>query len=143
MTGAVAARAEAFGGRHPRLYASRHVVVALAQTLGVLLGIGLLLRSLLPRIDWSWLPGVEVPTEWVPDLSWVPDPLGWLFQGLPDVDVPEWAQAVAQLWKWWGLVLIAVLVAVEEVQKRRRRQVEDVQAHRGDGTGDGDGTGTG
>lgn len=127
----MAARARAFGARHPKLYASRHVAVALAQTLGLVLGIGVVLRSLLPRIDWSWLPDVDVPTDWAPDLSWIPDPLGWLFQWLPDIDVPGWVQVVAQSWKWWGPVLVAVLVAVEEVQKRRRRQAEEPESDGG------------
>lgn len=85
-----------------------------------MLGIGVLLRSLLPRIDWSWLP--EIPTGWIPDLSWIPDPFGWLWEKLPDVTLPAWVRDVAASWKLWGPVVIAIGVALQEVDRRKKKQ---------------------
>lgn len=108
----------------PGLYAARHVAVAVVQVVAAVLGLGVLLRSLLPRIDWSWVP--DVPIGWVPevDLPSVPDPLGWLWGKLPDVTVPDWMTAVAESWKWWGPILIAGLIAAREYDRRKRASSE-------------------
>lgn len=100
----------------PGWYAARHVAVAVGQILVGVLGVGVLLRSLLPRIDWSWLP--SIPTGWIPDLSWIPDPFGWL----PDVTMPEWVRDVAASWKWWGPVVIAIGIALQEMERRKKKQ---------------------
>jgi hypothetical protein len=102
----------------PGLYAARHVALAAGQVLATVLGLGVLLGALLPRIDWSWLP--DIPTGWVPDAD-IPDPLGWLWDRLPDVEVPGWVSAVAESWKWWGPILIAILVAQREYERRKQR----------------------
>jgi hypothetical protein len=109
----------------PGLYAARHVAIAVGQVAATVLGLGVLLRSLLPRIDWSWVP--EIPTGWVPevDLPDFPDPLGWLWSQLPDVSLPGWVSTVAESWKWWGPILIAVLVASREYEKRKRPPADE------------------
>ena len=49
---------------HPRVYAARHVILALAQVLAAVLG----LRLLLPRLDLSFLPRIDLPRVDLPAL---------------------------------------------------------------------------
>lgn len=109
----------------PGLYAARHIAIAVAQVAVTVLGLGVLLGSLLPRVDWSWVP--DVPTDWIPDVSlpdWF-DPLGWLWDRLPDITLPGWVSALAGSWKWWGPILIAVLVASREYEKRKQQRTSE------------------
>lgn len=118
--GTRAARLAAFQHAHPRVYASRHVVSAAGQVLLVVLGVGVLVRGLLPSIDWAWLP--EVDTSWLPDvdLSWIPDRLGWLWSLLPDISMPGWWNTLIGSTKYWLPILIAIGVAANEVERRRK-----------------------
>lgn len=108
---------------HPALYAARHVVVAILQVLIGVLGIGALLRGLLPRIG---LP--EIPWPDLPDIPW------------PDIDVPDLAvlEWVRELWSsvnWLVPIAIAVLVALNEINKRRKRAgAEAARRHEQTGT---------
>ncbi len=101
---------------HAGLYASRHVAIAVARTLGALLGISALLVALLPRVDLSWLPRPDLgKPSWWPDVSlW-----GWL----PDVDLaaPEWLRPVLRSAKFWVPVLVAIVVAANEYERRRKQ----------------------
>lgn len=126
--GTRAAKMAEFERSHPRLYASRHIAVAVGEVLLVVLGVGVLLRSLLPRIDFSWLPDVDM--SWVPDidLSWIPDPLGWFWGLLPDISMPGWWDTVMGSTRYWVPILIALGVAGREVDKRRKAR--DAKAER-------------
>ena len=70
--GSHAARVEELQRNHPVLYSARHIVIATAQVLIGFIGIGALLRGLLPRIDlpdipWPTLPAIPWPD--LPDIS--------------------------------------------------------------------------
>lgn len=119
-----AGRLERLRRDRPELYAFRHVVKAAVKVGLAALGVGAVLRALLPRFDLGWL------RDWVPgwlagiDRSRIPDPLGWgvrrLGDLLPDVGIPGWLADVGRSARWWGPILIAVLVAVAEVERRRQ-----------------------
>ncbi|MFW3171460.1 hypothetical protein [Geodermatophilus sp. CPCC 206100] len=120
--GTLAARLRHLEERHPRLWATRHVVLAVGRVLLGLLGLAVLLRTvlrplldwlagLLPRIDWPDIPWPDLPSIPWPDVDW-PD--------LPDVSPPGWLAAVLATAKFWGPVLVAVVLAVREVRRKRR-----------------------
>jgi hypothetical protein len=107
--------------QRPGLYASRHVVIAVAQVMATLLGISALLAALLPHVDLSWVPvpdlGIGKPSWW-PDFSlW-----GWLPDLLPDVEVPDWVRTVLKSAKFWVPVLIAIGVASQEYERRKNKK---------------------
>lgn len=135
--GSLAAKLETLAREHPGLYASRHVAVAILQGLIGLLGIGAVLRGLLPRLDLPAVPwpkiAISVP-GWVRTILGLPDrlitiPVGWVRTLLDWVggsfSVPGWLWPFVQSAKWWGPILIAVFVAIEEVNRRRRRSVTE------------------
>jgi hypothetical protein len=110
--GSAAATFAAWKAEHPRLYASRHVALAVLEILGIGALLGALLGVLLPRIPWrlpdwdlSWLPEIDLPNVW----SWI-----------PHIGLPNILQSLAP-YKWVVLLVIAVLVAVVEVERNRRR----------------------
>ncbi len=132
--GTLAARLRAFEDRHPRLWASRHVVAAVVRVLAGLLGLLVLLQALVrPVLRWlaGLVPDVDLPELPLPDLD-LPS-LPWPDLDLPDLAVPGWLAAVLATAKVWGPVLVGVGVAVAEVRRRRRRDAVD---GRGGGTGD-------
>lgn len=105
----------------PGIYASRHVVKAVAQVLVFMLGVGAALRALLPRLDFGWA------WEWNPpfDVSRIPDPLGWIAGWLwarLDAGVTEVLIDLVRSFRWWGPIAIAVVVALNEIERRRSRE---------------------
>lgn len=129
-------RLEAWQQAHPALHASRHVLLALVQILASVVGLGVVLRGLLPRIGWGWLPDLDVPVGWARALGralgrmfgWLPDPFGWLARLLPDLPdlpaLPSWVRAVRDSWPWWGPVLLALAASRRELRQRRARRAE-------------------
>lgn len=127
--GTRAARLHAWGERHPKLYAARHVVINVVGTLAAILGIGALVSAffgrLLPAIDLPDLPDVNWP-DWLkyldpgrylePLLGWIPPLLEKLFGWLPDWEL-GWLKFVIGF-------LIAVSIAVREVRRRKRVATE-------------------
>lgn len=121
--GSRAAKLDDLARRHPTLYASRHVGIALLQLAIGLFGIGALIRGLLPRL------GIDIP---FPDLDLSPP--GWLrtILDVPDrvleflfgwIDFPSldgMIDAIAP-YRIWIPVVIAIFVAIEEVERRRKR----------------------
>ena len=76
--GSFAARLLVLQRNHPRLYASRHVVLAVGKATAALLGLGLLVRLLLqPVLDWvtPWLPDINLPSIPSPSIPWPDIPL--------------------------------------------------------------------
>lgn len=137
--GTFAGRLWAFERRHPRLWASRHVVAATAKAVAGLLGIAVFFGVLLDRIvEWIIrrmpdidLPAVPLPKVDLPSIPWPDIPL----PDLPDMALPGWLQAIMKTAKYWVPILIAIGVAVEEVRRRNRREA---RAERGAGPADRD-----
>ncbi|MBA9002575.1 hypothetical protein [Thermomonospora cellulosilytica] len=126
--GTFAGRLLAFERGHPKLWASRHVVLATAKVVGGLLGVAMLFDMLLGRII-GWIlerlpdidaPDVPLPEVNLPSIPWPDIPL----PDLPDVALPGWMRAVLATAKYWVPILIAIGVAVEEVRRRRGRDTE-------------------
>jgi hypothetical protein len=131
--GSFAARLLVFQRNHPRLYASRHVVLAVAKVVTALLGLAVLIRLLLqPVLDWitERLPDIDLPSIPWPDID-LPD-IPWPDIDLPDLAVPTWLRVIIGTAKFWLPVLIAIGVAVAETRRRRaaRARTEDRDAHR-------------
>jgi hypothetical protein len=120
--GTLAARLRAFEERHPRLWASRHVVSAVVRVLAGLLGLAVLLQALVrPLLRWlaGLVPDVDLPDLPLPDLDLPSIP--WPDLDLPDLDLPGWLAAVLATAEFWVPVLVAVGLAVAEVRRKRRR----------------------
>lgn len=113
-----AALLEAKARERPRLYAARHVVVAVGGLLLPLLGFGVLMALLLGWLK-GLVPDVNVPTPDLPDIPFpdIPRP-DW---ELPDWELPGWVGAVAGAAKFVLPVLIAIGYAVREVRRRRQQ----------------------
>ena len=131
--GSFAARLLIFQRNHPRLYASRHVVLAVGKVTAALLGLGLLVRLLLqPVLDWirDRLPEIDLPSIPWPDIPWPDIPLPDI--DLPDLAMPSWLRVIIGTAKFWLPVLIAIGVAVAETRRRRARAARegDSDAHR-------------
>lgn len=123
--GTRAARTARFEREHPRLFASRHVVLVLAKIAASVAGLSLAVSFLLRWIDWSWLPSFSF--DWLPEWSlwgWLPD---WSLWGwLPDLSLPDWLAwlfepPVSEWLRWVGAVVVGIGVAVREVRRRRSR----------------------
>lgn len=135
--GSLAAKLDALAAEHPHLYAARHVAIAVLRGLIGLIGVGALLRGLLPRLDLPAIPWPEISISvpgWVRTVLGLPDrliavPVGWVRSLLDWIgspfSAPDWLWPLVQSAKWWGPILIAVFVAVEEVKRRRRRGISE------------------
>jgi hypothetical protein len=137
VPGTPAARLRAFEERHPRLWASRHVVAGVARVLVGLLGLAVLLQALVrPLLRWlaGLVPDVDLPRLPLPDLDLPSIP--WPDVDLPDLTVPGWLAAVLATAKFWGPVLVGIGVAVVEVRRKRRRDAG--RAADGEPSGPGD-----
>ena len=131
--GTRAARLHRFSEEHPRLFAARHVVISVGGVvlgvLGVSALVSALVRSLLPRIDGSWLPQLPDlhPPAWLRYL----DPAYWLRRLLPDWDLLGWLPDLSLPDAPWLRLVVPVLVAVAvaraEVARRRARQQREAE----------------
>ncbi|HZG92538.1 MAG TPA: hypothetical protein VEZ42_20195, partial [Pseudonocardia sp.] len=133
--GTPAARLLAFERDHPRLWASRLVVLAVTKVVLGVLGVTAFIKLLLqPVLTWlrGLLPDFDLPSIPWPDID-LPE-IPWPDIDLPDLPAaPGWLQALLDTAKFWGPVLAAVGLAVREVQRRRRpadRTEEDHGTHR-------------
>jgi hypothetical protein len=105
-----------FEVRHPKIYASRHVVIALIQTLIAIVGINLAINWFpwhlipFPDIDLPRLPRPNLPDLPLPDVS------------LPDVTMPAWVRSILESRKYWLPLLIAISIAATELRRRKKRQ---------------------
>jgi len=124
--GTFAARALAFQRSHPRLWASRHVVLATGRVLAGLLGIALLLHLVVQRVL-AWL-AERLPAVGLPSIPW-PDidlpSIPWPDIDLPDVHAPGWLVAVLASAKFWVPILVATVLAVREARRRTRDRSRD------------------
>lgn len=129
-SGTLAARVQAWGNRHPDLYASRHVVIAIGQTLLGIVGFSAIFFGLLPSIPWPAvslppiplphisLPALPIPNILIPAIS-LPD------VPLPQITPPAWLEPVFSALKYLTPVVIAVVIAVREARQRRQRRARD------------------
>ncbi|MCO1660363.1 hypothetical protein [Pseudonocardia humida] len=130
--GSAAARLAVFRREHPRLWASRHVVLATAKVALALLGVAAFLRLLVqPVISWvlSVLPGFDLPAIPWPDID-LPD-IPWPDVDLPDLHLPGWLLVLVGTAKFWVPILVAVGLAVVEVRRRRRAAPREDEEDRG------------
>jgi hypothetical protein len=134
--GTFAARLLAFQREHPKLYASRHVVLATGRVVFGLLGVAVFFQLILSRVvEWiverlsgvNW-PRIPWPNIDLPSIPWPDIPL----PDLPDVTLPGWLRAVLSTAKYWIPILIAIGLAVQEVKKRRSRSAAPSQSLTGD-----------
>lgn len=136
--GTPAARLAALKRDRPGLYASRRVLFAVGEVALAILGLGVLFRGLLPRIDWSWLPSLSVP-GWLGETgAWVvrqakrlPDPLEWLVGLVPDISWPSFPGWLAEVFaflgqyaKFWVPIVVAIFLALGEYDRRIKKEAE-------------------
>ncbi|MDA0167850.1 hypothetical protein OJ998_02030 [Solirubrobacter taibaiensis] len=109
--GTRAARRADFARRHPRVYASRHVLQGAAQVAAAIVGIGFLLR-LLPSVPWPSIDFPDLPRINLPDLP------------LPsiqiDLELPGWVQAVLDSKPYWVPIVVGLLLASRELKRRKK-----------------------
>ncbi|WP_433322938.1 hypothetical protein [Spirillospora sp. CA-294931] len=114
--GTRAEKRERLAARHPGLYASRHVALAVGKVLFPLLGLGLLVKLLLDMIPKPDLdidpPSLPIPDIPLPDLD-----IPW-----PDVSVPGWLAVILATAKFWIPILIAIGMAKNEYDRRKKQQ---------------------
>jgi hypothetical protein len=99
--GSAAARREQIERERPGLYAARHVLKGVAQVVGAVLGIGLVIR---------FLPDISLPID-LPDINLNIDP--------PSLDPPGWVAAIMASAKFWLPILLGVVIALREWRRRR------------------------
>ncbi|MGH4026050.1 MAG: hypothetical protein ACRDRV_15855 [Pseudonocardiaceae bacterium] len=120
--GTFTARLLAFQRKHPRLYAARHVVLAVGKVVLGLLGVALLAQLILRRVV-GWiaerLPHLDLTSIPWPDVDLPSMP--WPDLDLPGLSPPGWLLAVLATAKYWVPILVAVGLAVREVRKRRAK----------------------
>jgi hypothetical protein len=129
--GTKARRRHDFREAHPRLYAARHVATEVVVMLIGVLGIGALVsafaRSLLPSIDWSWLP--DLPDISLPGWLRNLDPVSWVARILPDWDWFGWLPDVNLPWLQYLVpVVAAIVIAGGEVERRKKRAERERQS---------------
>ena len=118
--GTLDARLVALRERHPRLWATRHVLAGIGKVLAGLLGLAVLLQALVrPLLRWlaGLVPDVDLPDLPLPDIPW-PD-LDLPDLHLPHVSLPGSVAAILATAKFWGPVLVGVVLAVREARRRR------------------------
>lgn len=123
--GTRAARVQAWGRRHPHLYAIRHVLTSGVGVLLALVGVGWLIRLIepyLPDITLPSIPWPDVPDIPWPDLPSIPWPDLPDLPDLPDFTAPGWVVVVMETQKYWFPLLVAVGIGVWEVRRQRRQR---------------------
>jgi hypothetical protein len=127
--GTFAARVQGWGSRHPDLYASRHVVIAIGQTVLGIVGFSAILFGLLPGIPWPAvslpalpLPHLTLPALPIPEIALPAIPLPNV--PLPRITPPTWLEPLVSALKYLSPVVIAFVIAVREARQRRQRRAK-------------------
>jgi hypothetical protein len=117
------ARLAVFARKNPRLYASRHVMVATMEVMAGVLGVGAIFALLIPNIDWSWIPWPGLDLSWLRDLrpDWLS--LHWLWPSWLHLGLPDWLKPVLACLKWVVPIVVAIAVSFNEVRRRRLRKL--------------------
>jgi hypothetical protein len=135
--GTHAARVQAWGNRHPDLYAARHVVIAIGHTILGVIGVSAILFGLLPSIPWPAvaLPDLLLPLIPLPQISLpdIPAPgialpaISWPEIALPAPPVPAWLEPLFDALKTLAPIIVALCIAVREARFRRQRRSRAAQ----------------
>lgn len=129
--GTFAARVQAWGNRHPDLYAARHVVIAIGQMVLGIIGFSAILFGLLPSIPWPnialdlLLPHIALPALPIPEITLPAIPLPAI--ALPQIRPPAWLEPLSSALKYLSPIVIAVVIAVREARHRRQRRAQAAQ----------------
>ncbi|MDQ2653774.1 MAG: hypothetical protein M3Z20_12125 [Chloroflexota bacterium] len=130
--GTLAARVQAWGNRHPDLYASRHVAVAIGQTILGIIGFSAIFFGLLPTIPWPDvafppipLPQISLPALPIPEIALPAIPLPNVT--LPQISPPVWLEPIFSALKYLSPIAIATVIAVREARQRRQRRARAQQ----------------
>jgi hypothetical protein len=125
--GTFAARVQGWGSRHPDLYASRHVVIAIGQTMLGIVGFSAIFFGLLPGIPWPAvslpalpLPHLTLPALPIPEIALPAIPLPDV--PLPRITPPTWLESLVSVLKYLSPIVIACVIAVREARQRRQRR---------------------
>ncbi len=132
--GTFAARVQAWGNRHPDLYAARHVVIAIGQTLLGIIGFSAIFFGLLPTIPWPGitldfplpqvpLPHIALPSLPFPEIALPAIPLPDVT--LPQITPPGWLEPLFSALKYLSPIIIAIGIAVREARQRRQRRAQE------------------
>jgi hypothetical protein len=130
--GTFAARVQAWGNRHPDLYAARHVVIAVGQTILGIIGFSAIFFGLLPTIPWPDvalpaipLPQISLPSLPFPEIALPAIPLPEI--ALPRISPPAWLEPLFSALKYLTPIVIAIGIAVREARQRRQRRARAEQ----------------
>lgn len=124
--GTLLARTQDWGNRHPDLYAARHVLIAIGQTILGIVGFSAIVFGLLPSLPWPdislnvALPQVSMPALPWPEFTLPAIPLPDI--ALPRVTVPGWLEPLVGVLKYLSPIVVAVVIAVREARHRRQRR---------------------
>jgi hypothetical protein len=129
--GTFAGRVQEWGNRHPDLYATRHVVLAIGQTVLGIIGFSAILFGLLPSIPWPSImlyiplpqvpiPHIALPSLPIPDIALPAIPLPDI--ALPRITPPAWLEPLFSALKYLSPIVIAIVIAVRETRQRRQRR---------------------
>lgn len=109
--GTRAARQAEWGRRHPKLYASRHVLSGAAQVALVFVSFAFLLKLLpsipLPSVDLPELPSIDLPDLPLPSLQ-------------IDIEPPGWVKAILESKQYWLPVVVGLVLASRELKRRNK-----------------------
>ena len=128
--GTFARRVQEWGNRHPDLYASRHVVIAIGQTILGIIGFSAIFFGLLPSIPWPnisvdvplpqvSLPNISLPIPEIP-LPTIPLP----DITLPHITPPGWLEPLFSALKYLSPIVIALVIAIREAKHRHQRRAK-------------------
>jgi hypothetical protein len=131
-TGSFAARLLVFQRNHPRLYASRHVVLAVAKVVTALLGLAVLVRLVAAGTGLDHRAAARHRSAIHPLARHPLARYPWPDVDLPELALPAWLRVIIGTAKFWLPVLIAIGVAVTETKRRRAAATRegDRDAHR-------------
>jgi hypothetical protein len=128
--GTVARRLQEWGNRHPDLYASRHVVIAIGQTILGIIGFSAIFFGLLPSIPWPDITlDISLPQVSLPHISLPIPEIALPAIPLPDISLPRftppgWLEPLFSVLKYLSPVVIAIVIAVREARHRRQRRAK-------------------
>ena len=130
--GTFAAHMQAWGNRHPDLYAARHIVIAIGQTLLGIIGFSAIFFGLLPTIPWPDValpampfPQISLPLLPIPEIALPAIPLPEIT--LPRITPPAWLEPLFRALKYLSPVVIAIVIAAREARLRRQRRARAAQ----------------
>lgn len=132
-SGTFTRRVQEWGNRHPDLYASRHVVIAIGQTILGIIGFSAIFFGLLPSIPWPNITlDVPLPQVSLPRISLPIPEIALPAIPLPDITLPRltppgWLEPLMGVLKYLSPIVIAIVIGVREAKHRRQRRARTEQ----------------